>query len=96
MKKEYHKDTDSTFVSYEAGRVSDACGYPAPHWSCYVSYTWSEYMQAYWVYSVQTVGFGAVDDKVTRETMMKTAREVDSYLDYLEDLETCYKKVYGE
>ena len=96
MTKEYRKDTDSTLVSFEAGKVWDACGYPAPHWSCYVSYTWSEYMQAFWVYSVQTIGFGVVDDKVTHETVMTTAREVDHFLAFLQDMEMCYKKVYGE
>ena len=94
MTKEYHKDTDATLVSFKAGRAFDACGYPAPFWSCRVAYTWSEYRQAYWVYSVQVVGFGVVDEKVTRETEMASLKEVHHLLDYLKDMEMCYKKVY--
>ena len=96
MTKDYHKDTGITSVSYSAGSVLDACGYPAPHWSCRVAYTWSEYRQAYWVYSVQTVGFGVVDAKAPREMEMASLREVQRYLHYLQGLESCYTMVYGE
>ena len=83
-------------VSFEAGSVCDACGYPAPHWSCRVVYMYNEIDKVYWVYSVQVVGFGVVDDKVTRETTMESLQEVDHYLGYIKSLEMCYKKVYGE
>ena len=96
MKKEYHKDTDVAFVSYGAGSACNDFGCLMPFWRCQVAYTWSEYRQAFWVYSVQTVGFGVVDEKVTREIEMASLREVDHFLDYLKDMETCYKKVYGE
>ena len=96
MKKEYHKDTDSTLVSFEAGRVCDDFGCPMPFWSCCVAYTWSEYRQVYWVYAIQTVGFGVADEKVTSETEMASLQEVDHFLGYLKSLEMCYKKVYGE
>ena len=96
MTKEYHRDTDSILVSFAAGSVCDACGYPAPHWSCHVAYTWSEYRQTYWVYSVQVVGFGADDSRVTHEFEMRSLREVHRYLRYHQDMETCYKQAYGE
>ena len=96
LKKEYHKDTDSTHVSFEAGRVCDDFGCPMPFWRCRVAYTWCEYRQVYWVYAIQTVGFGVVDDKVTREIEMGSLQEVNHFLDYLKDVEGCYKKVYGE
>ena len=96
MIKEYHKDTDVMLASYKAGRVCDDIRCPMPFWTCRVAYTWSEYRQAYWVYSVQTVGFGVVDEKVTREDEMASLQEVANLLGYLEDMETCYKKVYGD
>ena len=96
MRREYHKDTDSTLVSFGAGSACDDVGCPTPFWRCRVAYTWIEYRQAYWVYSVQVVGFGVVDDKVTREIEMASLQEVDHYLGYIKSLEMCYKKVYGE
>ena len=96
MKKEYHRDPDSTWVSFEAGHVCDDFGRPMPYWRCRVAYTWSQYRHAYWVYSIQTVGFGAVDDKVTREFEMGSLREVNRYLRYLQHMEECYQRVYGE
>ena len=96
MTKEYHRDTRSTLVSFEAGSVCDDIGCPTPFWRCRVAYTRSEYRQAYWVYSVQVVGIGWVDDKVTHEAEMASLREVHRYLRYLRDMETCYKRVYGE
>ena len=96
MTKEYRKNTDSTLVSFGAGKACDDFGYPRPFWRCRVAYTWSEYRQVYWVYSVQVVGFGLFDDKVTRETEMASLQEVDHLLGYYRDMEMCYKKVYGE
>ena len=96
MKKEYRRDTDSTLVSFEAGRVCDDLGLPMPFWSCCVAYTWSQYRHAYWVYSIQTVGFGGVEDRVTHEAEMASLREVHRYLRYLEDIEACYQRVYGQ
>lgn len=92
MKKRYNKSTDSMLVTFEAGARSRGSQY----WNCCVSYTWSEYLQAYWVYSVQVASLHGADDRVTRETVMKTTREVDHLLDYLADLEVLLKKVYGE
>ena len=96
MKKEYHEDTDSTWVSYGAGRAFDDYGSPMPFWRARAVYTWSQYRQMYWVYTVQVVGLGMVDDSVTRETEMGSLRDVHHYLRYLQDMETCYQKVYGE
>ena len=92
---EYHENTDSFLVSFEAGRVCDDFGCPMPFWRCHIAYTWSEYAQAYWVYSLQVVGFGVVDRKVSRETEMTSLREVTHLLDYFKDMEACYKQVYG-
>lgn len=64
-----------------------------------MAYTWSEYLQAYWVYSVQVASLHGADadgDRVTRETAVKTAREVDHLLDYFADLEMLFQKVCGE
>lgn len=94
MKKRYNKSTDSMLVMFEAGARSRS-----QYWNCCVAYTWSEYLQAYWVYSVQVASLHGADadgDRVTRETVMKTSREVDHLLDYLADLETLLQKVYGE
>ena len=96
MKKEYHRDTDSVWVSFEAGKVCDDYGCPMPFWRCHVVYTWSMHRHAYWVYSIQVVGFGVVDDKVTHETEMASLREVHHYLSHIEDMEACFQKVYGE
>ena len=96
MKKEYHRDTDSTWASFEAGRMCDDLGCPTPFWRCRVAYTWSKCSHAYWVYSVQVIGFGVVDDRVTHETEMASLRDVHRYLRYLEDMEACYQRVYGE
>ena len=96
MKKEYHRDTDSTWAIYKAGRMCDDLGRPMPYWSCHVAYTWSMHSNAYWVYTVQVIGFGVVDDKVTQETEMASLREVNHYLRYLQDMEECYQRVYGE
>ena len=95
MKKEYRRDTDSTLVSFEAGRVCDDFGHPTPYWRCSVTYTWSHYRHAYWIYSIQTVGFGVVNDKVTHEAEMGSLRDVRRYLIYLQGMETCNQKVYG-
>ena len=95
MKKEY-RATDIALVCYEAGSMWDNLGYPSAYWRCRVAYTWSQYRHAYWVYSVQVIGFGVVDGKVTRETEMASLLEVHHYLHYLQDLEACYQKVYGE
>lgn len=94
MKKRYNKSTDSMLVMFEAGARSRSC-----YWSCCVAYTWSEYLQAYWVYSVQVASLHGADadgDRVTRETAVKTAREVDHLLDYFADLEMLFQKVCGE
>ena len=99
MKKEYHRDTESTWVFFEAGRVCDDLGLgrsPMPFWNCIVVYTWIQHRHAYWVYSIQTVGFGAVEDRVRHETEMASLRDVHHLLRYYEDMETCYKGVYGE
>ena len=96
MKKEYRENTDSFLVSFEAGSLFDEAGYPTPFWRCRIAYTWIEYKQAYWVYSLQVVGFGVADSKVTRETEMTSMREVNHLLDYFKDMEACYKQVYGE
>lgn len=96
MKKEYHEETDATLVSFKAGQLFDDFGRPTPFWTCRVAYTWSEYRQAYWVYSVQVVGFGVADGKVTKEAEMASLREVHRYLRDFQDMETCYKQVYGE
>lgn len=96
MKKEYHEDTGATWVSFEAGQPFDASLHSTPFWRCKVGYMYSEYDKVYCVYSVQVVGIGWVDDKVTRETEMKSLREVVHLLNYLQDLETYYDKVYGE
>ena len=96
MKKEYHEDTDSTWANYGAGRAYDDFGRPMPFWRCHVVYTWSEYKQAYWVYSVQVVGFGMADDRVTHETEVTSLSEAAHLLDYYRDMEACYKSVYGE
>lgn len=92
MKKRYNKSTDSMLVTFEAGARSRSSQY----WNCCVAYTWSEYLQAYWVYSVQVARHGADGDRVTRETVMQTAREIDHLLDYLADLEMLLQNVYGE
>ena len=96
MKKEYHRDTASVWVSFGAGRVCDDFGCPMPFWRCHVAYTWSMHRHAYWTYSVQVVGFGAANGKVTRETEMASLREVHRYLRHLKDFEECCQKVYGE
>ena len=96
MKKERHKDTDTVWVSYKAGRVFDDLGYPSAYWHCRVAYTWSHYRHAFWLCSCQVVGFGAVDGKVTHETEMASLAEVYRYLRYLRDVEACYKRVYGD
>ena len=96
MRKEYHRDTESVLVSFEAGRVCDDIGCPMPFWSCRVAYTWSMHRHAYWVYSIQVVGYGDADDKVTRETEMASLQEVNRYLTHLKDMEECFRKVYGE
>ena len=96
MKKEYRKKTDSVMASFGAGKMSDDLGYPTPYWRCRVAYTWSKYSQAYWVYSVQVIGFGVVNEQVTQELEMESLREVHRYLGHLKDMEACYQKVYDE
>ena len=95
MTKEYRRNTDSILVSFAAGGGCDAYGYPAPHWSCHVAYTWSECKQAYWVYVLQLVAVGAAVEQISRETEMTSLQEVTHLLEHLKDLETCYQKVYG-
>ena len=96
MKKEYHEDSGATWVSFEAGQPFDASRRSTPFWACRVGYMYNEYDKVYCVYSVQVVGIGWVDDKITRETEMASLQEVNHLLDYLQDLEGYYKKVYGE
>ena len=96
MKKEYHRDTDSVWAIYEAGHIFDRHGAPAPYWGCHVVYTWSMHRHAYWVYSIQVIGYGEVDDKVTREFEVKSLHEVNRFLKQLKDMEACYKRVYGD
>ena len=96
MKKEYHRDTNSSWAIFKAGHVFDSLGAPAPYWGCHVVYTWSQYRHVYWVYSVQVFGFGDADRKVTEEFEVGSLREVHRYLNHFKDMEECLQKVYGE
>ena len=96
MTKEYHEDTGATLVTYKAGRAYDDSGYPSKFWTCRVVYMYNEIDKVYWVYDVQTSGSGLLVDQSSRETEMASLREVNHLLDYLNDLEMCYKEEYGE
>ena len=96
MTKEYHEDINATLVSFEAGEPIDASGRHTPFWRCRVGYKYNKYGKVYCVYSVQVVGIGWVDDKVTREAEMASLPEVHHILCDLQDLEIYYDKVYGE
>ena len=92
MKKEYHEDTNSIWVSFAAGRS------PMPYWHCIVVYTvlHTKHKPTVWVYTIQTVGFGEREDRVRHETEMATLADVHHLLRYYKDMEACYKAVYGE
>ena len=92
MKKEYDRGT--VWIKFSAGRANDAYGYPRPYWGCDVAYAWSQYKQAYCVFTFQTAGFGIFEAKTMREVEMTTLREVYRYLRYLRDTEELLKRVY--
>ena len=83
-------------VNFGAGRAFDAFGRPTSFWSGVVAYQWDAAKQAFLVRTAQVLGTGTVTNRRSYEVETKSCDEVNGFLDYLKELESHYKKVYGE
>ena len=94
MKRREHKGFKE--VIFGAGRAFDAFGRATSFWTGVVTYQWDVEKQAFHVCAVQDLGTGTAVNSNSHETILVSCDEVNSYLDYFKELETHYKKVYGE
>ena len=83
-------------VFFGAGKAFDAFGRATSFWTGVVQYKWDASHKTFHVCSVQALGTGTVINDRSYEEEVKTCDEVNEFLDYFKELETHYKKVYGE
>ena len=83
-------------VIFSAGKAFDDFGRPTCFWTGIVAYRWNALKQAFVVYTIQVLGTGTVTNSRSYETETTSCEEVNDFLDYLNELENHYKKVYGE
>ena len=83
-------------VFFGAGKAFDDFGRPTSFWVGVVAYQWVSVKQMFVVYTIQVLGTGTVLNSRSYEAETTSCDEVNSFLDYLKELENHYKKVYGE
>ena len=83
-------------VNFGAGKAFDSFGRATSFWTGVVTYQWDAAKQVFHVCTVQVLGTGTVTNSRSYETETVSCKEVNSSLDYFKELETHYKKVYGE
>ena len=83
-------------INFGAGKAFDAFGRATPFWAGVVTYQWVVEKQMFRILAEQTLGTGTVTNSRSYETETASCDEVNDFLDYLKELETHYKKVYGE
>lgn len=83
-------------VIFGAGRAFDDFGRPTSFWTGVVAYRWNAVKQAFFVYTIQTLGTGTVTNSRSYEAETNEVNEVNDFIAYLRELEEHYKKVYGE
>lgn len=83
-------------VIFGAGKAFDDFGRATSFWTGVVAYRWDAVKQVFRVYTIQVLGTGTVTNSRSYETTTESCEEVNDFLDYLKELETHYKKVYGE
>lgn len=83
-------------IHFGAGKAFDSFGRATSYWSGTVVYRWDAVRQTFHVCTVQVLGTGTVMNSSSYETETVSCDEVNSFIDYFKELETDYKKVYGE
>ena len=81
---------------FGAGKAFDDFGRATPFWTGVVAYRWNSLKQTYYVYTIQVLGTGTVTNSRSNEAETSSCDEVNEFIDYLKELESHYKKVYGE
>lgn len=83
-------------VNFGAGRAFDAFGRATSFWTGAVAYKWDCSKQVFRLHSEQELGTGTAANSSSYNEEVKTCDEVNDFLDYFKELETHFKKVYGE
>ena len=83
-------------VIFGAGRAFDGFGRATSFWDGVVTYQWNTLKQVFHVHTEQVLGTGTATNSSSYETETPSCEEVNDFLDYFKELETHYKKVYGE
>ena len=83
-------------VNFGAGKAFDDFGRVATFWTGVVTYKWDAVKQVFNVLAVQSIGTGTVINSRSYDLEEPSYEGVKSFLDYFKELETHYKKVYGE
>ena len=78
---------------FGAGRPFDCLGRPTSFWTGSVCFLWDSQKESFRVWTEEVLGTGTVTNSISQET---ETDDVDSYIIRFKELETHYKKVYGE
>lgn len=83
-------------INFGAGKAFDSFGRATSFWTGVVTYKWDTDKQVFLILAVQAVGTGTVINSRSYNSEAPSCDDVNSFLDYFKELETHYKKVYGE
>ena len=83
-------------VNFGAGKAFDAFGRATPFWTGVITYRWNAEKQTFRVLGVQALGTGTAINSRSYDSEEHSCEGVNDFLDYFKELETHYKKVYGE
>jgi hypothetical protein len=83
-------------INFSAGKAFDAFGRATSFWAGVITYRWNAKKQVFHVLAEQVLGTGTVTNSRFYKIEMTSCDEVNYFLDYFRELETHYKKVYGE
>ena len=83
-------------INFGAGKAFDDFGRATPFWVGVVTYRWDSRKKLFDVLAVQAVGVIAAIKHHSYDFEVPSQEDVNKFLDYFKELETHYKKVYGE
>ena len=83
-------------IIFGAGKAFDDFGRATSFWTGVVAYHWDSLKQKFHVYTIQVLGTGTVTNSRSYETEFSSCEEVNNLVRGFRELETHYKKVYGE